>query len=180
MPLTLLLRSARLFTQFGDGINGLRQFEYAYPSAGIRLAKYVPFAADAAPVAAAPLPREALVPQQIDKRKTEIQHTIVLDTSFVKPDLYDNGEVDGDTATLILDGNFIVNSVLLTTKAVSLSLHISKDQPEHLLALYANNQGSIPPNAALLVLTCNRKRYEINLSSNGKANGTVRLIFAPK
>jgi hypothetical protein len=94
--------------------------------------------------------------------------------------MYDNGEVDGDIATLILDGNVIINNQLLSTKAASITLNISRDQKEHLLELYANNLGSIPPNTALVVLTCNRKRYEINLSSNGTQNGSVKLILGSK
>jgi hypothetical protein len=113
----------------------------------------------------------------VEKRKIEIQRTIVLDTSFIKLDLYDNGEIDGDIATLILDGKIIIDNQLLSAKAASLSLDLSKNSSEHILQLFANNLGSIPPNTALLVLTCNQKRYEINLSSNGTVNGSVKLVF---
>lgn len=110
-------------------------------------------------------------------RKIEIQRTIILDTSFITIDLYDNGEIDGDIATIILDGKTILDKQSLGTRAASLSLNLSKDLSEHVLQLFANNMGSIPPNTALLVLTCNRKRYEINLSSNGTVNGSVKLVF---
>ncbi|MES2374310.1 MAG: hypothetical protein V4557_17160 [Bacteroidota bacterium] len=113
----------------------------------------------------------------VEKRKIEIQRTILLDTSFIKLDLYDNSEIDGDIATLILDGKTILSNQLLSAKAATLSLNLSKDISEHVLELFANNLGTIPPNTALLVLTCNRKRYEITLSSNGTVNGSVRLIF---
>jgi hypothetical protein len=158
----------------------------------IQLEKSAPFAetmAAAAPPpikndpAAAPPPikdEPAPARPQIDKRKTEIQHTIYLDTSLIKLDMYDNGDVDGDIATLILDGNAIINNQLLSTKAASVTINISTDKKEHFLELYANNLGSIPPNTALVVLTCNRKRYEINLSSNGTQNGTVRLVLGSK
>lgn len=110
-------------------------------------------------------------------RKTEIQRTILLDTSFITIDLYDNGEIDGDIATIILDGKTILDKQTLGSKAATLSLELSKESSEHILQLYADNLGSIPPNTALLVLTCNKKRYEIYLSSNGMVNGSVKLIF---
>jgi hypothetical protein len=110
-------------------------------------------------------------------RKIEIQRTIILDTNLIKLDLYDNGEVDGDIATIILDGKIILDKQSLSTNAATLSLNLSKDNTEHILQLFANNLGTIPPNTALLVLTCNRKRYEINLSSNGTVNGSVKLVF---
>lgn len=146
----------------------------------IRLEKFMPFA-ETTTILSPATPAERPEPKPaVETRKTEIQHTITLDTTLVKLDMYDNGEIDGDIATLILDGNVIINSQALSTKAISVTLQISRDKPEHLLELYANNLGSIPPNTALLVLTCNRKRYEINLSSNNASNGTVRLVFAVK
>jgi len=113
----------------------------------------------------------------VPKRRIDIQRTIILDTSFIKIDLYDNGEIDGDKATLILDGKTILNQQLLTAKAATISLELSKDKSEHLLQLFADNMGSIPPNTAVLILTCRNKRFEINLSSNEMTNGSVKLIF---
>lgn len=113
----------------------------------------------------------------ITPRKTVIQRTIVLDTGFIRLDMYDNGEIDGDIATLILDGKPIIENHLLSTTAASISLSLDKQKREHLLELFANNLGSIPPNTALVVLTCNKKRYEIFLSSNDTENGSVKLIL---
>jgi hypothetical protein len=110
-------------------------------------------------------------------REKEIQHTIYLDTSFIKIDVYDNGEIDGDIATIILDGKMIISSQPLSAKAASISLELEQGIDEHILELFADNLGNIPPNTALLVLTCNKKRYELNLSSNGKMNGSVRLVI---
>ena len=110
-------------------------------------------------------------------RKTEIQRTIILDTSLIKIDLYDNGIIDGDIATLILDGKTIIDQQLLSDKAATITLNLLTTTSEHLLELFADNQGSIPPNTALVVITCNGKRYEINLSSNGTKNGAVKLKF---
>ncbi|MES2331410.1 MAG: hypothetical protein V4539_17530 [Bacteroidota bacterium] len=113
-------------------------------------------------------------------RETKIQRTIVLDTSFIKLELYDNGEVDGDIATLVLDGKIILDKQLLSARAAIMFVNLSKHNSEHTIELFANNMGSIPPNTALLVLTCKNKRYEINLTSTETANGSVRLIFKEK
>jgi hypothetical protein len=116
---------------------------------------------------------------QLPARDKDIQHTIFLDTPVIRIDLYDNGEVDNDIVTLLLDGKTIIRSQLLTRKPVSLSLELSKEPTGHLLEMFADNLGSIPPNTALLVLTCKQKRYELNLSSNKKANGSVKLLVRP-
>lgn len=111
----------------------------------------------------------------IAKRKTEIQQTILLDTSYIKLELYDNGIPDGDTATLILDGRTILENRLTGLKPLSLSLNLPRNKEGHLLELFAVNLGSIPPNTTLLVLTCGNKRHEITLSSTKEINGSVRL-----
>ncbi|MEO7530919.1 MAG: hypothetical protein ABIS69_05895 [Sediminibacterium sp.] len=112
-------------------------------------------------------------------RELKIQRTIILDTSFIKVDLYDNGEIDGDTATLLLDGKIVLDKKLLGLYPSTVFLNLSKKNPTHTIELFANNLGSIPPNTALLVLTCRNKRYEINLSSSEKINGSVKLVFKP-
>lgn len=115
-------------------------------------------------------------PDPVPARDKEIQHTIVLDTSFVKIDLYDNGAIDGDTVTLQLNGKTIARSQRLSLQPISLSLELNKKSAEHVLEMFADNLGGIPPNTALLVLTCKKNRYELNLSSNEKVNGSVKLI----
>jgi hypothetical protein len=111
----------------------------------------------------------------IVKRKTEVQQTILLDTSYIKIELYDNGIPDGDTATLILDGRTILENRLTGLKPVGLSLTLPRNKEGHLLELFAVNLGTIPPNTTLLVLTCGNKRHEITLSSTKEINGSVRL-----
>jgi hypothetical protein len=110
-------------------------------------------------------------------RERKIQRTILLDTSHIKIELYDNGQVDGDIATLIFDGKTVINKQQLSTKPAVLTLDVTNIASEHILELYADNLGSIPPNTALVVLTCKGKRYEINLSSDEGTNGAVKLVF---
>jgi hypothetical protein len=110
-------------------------------------------------------------------RERNIQRTILLDSSHIKIELYDNGQVDGDIATLMLDGKTVINKQLLSAKAAVLTLDVTDPASEHILELYANNLGSIPPNTALVVLTCKGKRYEINLASDETRNGAVKLLF---
>lgn len=111
-------------------------------------------------------------------RKTKIQKTITLESPEISIAFYDNGEIDGDIATLILDGKPIIDKHPLTAKPAMITLTLSDQAEEHILEMYADNLGTIPPNTALVVLTCNQKRYEINLSSTEQTNEAVRLVFA--
>ena len=119
-------------------------------------------------------------PEKPIPRKTKTRRTITLDTCCFTVALYDNGEIDGDIASLFLDGKVIVDKQLLSTKSASIHIDLSNQMgTDHILELFANNMGAIPPNTALLVLTCNKKRYEINLSSTEEVNEAVILKIRP-
>jgi hypothetical protein len=126
---------------------------------------------------APPTDRYAHTAKYVVARERNIQRTILLDSSRIKIELYDNGQIDGDIASLILDGKTVINKQLLSAKAAVLTLDVTDLASEHILELYANNLGSIPPNTALVVLTCKGKRYEINLASDETRNGAVKLLF---
>lgn len=111
------------------------------------------------------------------KRKIKIARTIVLDSPRIQITAYDNGIVDGDMISLILDGNPILSRKTISTVPVGLDLTLSENLPEHILELFAENLGSIPPNTALIVIICNHKRYEMVLSSDMHVNESVKLVL---
>lgn len=121
-------------------------------------------------------PVSVSIPKTAVVRKTRVQKTILLESPQITIALYDNGEIDGDVATILLDGKVIIDKHLLSTKPAIISLLLSNGKEEHVLEMFADNMGSIPPNTALVVLTCNQKRYEINLSSSEKINEGVKLV----
>jgi hypothetical protein len=90
-------------------------------------------------------------------------------------DLYDNGQIDGDTISLYLNGKLMVSRQRLSTEPITLKITMTEDENE--LIMYAENLGSIPPNTALMVVTVGDKRYEVNISSSEKTNGAVRFRY---
>jgi hypothetical protein len=112
---------------------------------------------------------------RIDKRNKEIIKTIEVDSRSFRVDLYDNGQIDGDTISLYLNGKLMVSRQRLSTEPISLKVTMTEDDNE--LIMYAENLGSIPPNTALMVVTVGDKRYEVNISSSEKTNGAVRFRY---
>ncbi|MEY3433512.1 MAG: hypothetical protein RL131_1448, partial [Bacteroidota bacterium] len=43
------------------------------------------------------------------------------------------------------------------------------------LIMYAESLGTIPPNTALMVVSTNKQRYEINISSSEQTSGVIRF-----
>ncbi len=90
--------------------------------------------------------------------------------------LYDNGEVDGDTVSVLLNGNIIFAKQGLTTKANSKVIYISPDTPDSLLlVMYAENLGTIPPNTGLLVVRDGDAVYDVRFRADLQSNAAIIL-----
>ena len=114
------------------------------------------------------------------KRATVVQQVIELnrdEIDSIKIALYDDGVVDGDTATLYFNDSPIVNRVRLTEQPIYIYVSLDKSKKFQKVYLVADNLGSIPPNTALLIITTKRKRYEIRLSSDDHQNGSVEFFL---
>lgn len=119
------------------------------------------------------------VPSGYEKRTIQIIRTIDVEEKSFKVDLYDNGQVDGDTVSLYLNGKLMVSRQRLSTTPISLTIDLSDDDQQDLV-MYAENLGTIPPNSALMVVTNGGKRYEVNITSSEQTNGAVRFVKKKK
>ncbi|MEO5892842.1 MAG: N-acetylmuramoyl-L-alanine amidase [Ferruginibacter sp.] len=95
-----------------------------------------------------------------------------------KVDLYDDGDVDGDIVSVYYNGKNILSNKKLTEKALTLNLTADPSRTENELVIYAENEGDIPPNTALMVVTEGSTRTEVRITSDEKKNGVV--IFSKK
>jgi hypothetical protein len=112
---------------------------------------------------------------KIEKRNKQVIKVIEVESKTFRVDMYDNGQIDGDTISLFFNGKLMVSRQRLTTDPIRLNLTIDTERENNELVMYADNLGSIPPNTALMVVTVGDKRYEVNISSSEQTNGTVRF-----
>jgi hypothetical protein len=89
--------------------------------------------------------------------------------------LYDNGEVDGDTVTVLMNGNVIFSKAGLTTIANTKTIYITPDMDSVKLVMYAENLGSIPPNTGLMIVNDGEKRYYVRFTADLKTNAAIVL-----
>ena len=90
--------------------------------------------------------------------------------------MYDNGEIDGDTVSVLLNGKVIIAKKGLDTKPNSYTIYFDRDTPDsQMLVMYAENLGSIPPNTGLLVVREGQSVYEVRFSADLKTNAAVIL-----
>jgi hypothetical protein len=87
--------------------------------------------------------------------------------------LYDNGEVDGDTVSVLMNGNVIMPMVGLSTNAVRKTIYTKDITDSIQIVMYAENLGSLPPNTGLLIVYDGKDRYEIRFSGDLKKNAAI-------
>jgi hypothetical protein len=109
-----------------------------------------------------------------EKRSTDLIKTIEIDNSTFKIDLYDNGDIDGDSISVFYNGKLLLSHKRLSDKPITLTLDAPVGK-EMELTMYADNLGIIPPNTALMVITDGDKRYEVRIASDLKKSGTIRF-----
>ncbi|MEO6915810.1 MAG: hypothetical protein ABI151_09320 [Chitinophagaceae bacterium] len=114
-----------------------------------------------------------------ETRKVEIIQTLILDTSRIKLELYDNGQIDGDTISIYLNQKLILYRNGLTEKPITINLPVLPNK-DYEMIMFAENLGTIPPNTALMVVTAGKKKYEIYLSSSEKKSAAIRFRYEKK
>jgi hypothetical protein len=115
-----------------------------------------------------------------EKRKADVLKTIQIENDNFRVDLYDNGEVDGDSISVFYNSKLILSHKRLSEKPITLTLNTPDGDDINELTMYAENLGEIAPNTALMVVTDGDKRYEVRISSDLKNSGTIRFIHKPK
>ncbi len=117
------------------------------------------------------------VPEVIKERSNPLIKTITTDLPDVKIELYDNGEIDGDTITVYDNNQVIAWKKGLTDKPLTLNLKADASTPTHEFVMVADNLGSIPPNTALMIITTGGKRYQLFISSDKQKNAKVIVQY---
>lgn len=111
------------------------------------------------------------------KRSRNLMKTITVTNKTIKIDLYDNGEIDGDSISLFFNDKLVLSNQRLSDKAVSLTLNINDNPEVNELIMYAENLGTIPPNTALMVVTDGKMRYEVRIDSDLNKSGVIHFIL---
>ncbi len=116
--------------------------------------------------------------EKYSSRSKNILKRIDIRQPNFKVDLYDDGDIDGDIVSVYFNGNLMLSNKKLTEKPVTLNLTADPARTENELLIYAENEGDIPPNTALMVVTEGFTRNEVRITADEKKNGVV--IFNKK
>ncbi|MGN6193914.1 MAG: hypothetical protein ACTHOB_03185 [Ginsengibacter sp.] len=119
---------------------------------------------------------------EISKRKIETIRTVdIVSKDSLQFSLYDNGTVDGDTVTVLINGKVVMPRVGLLERAINKTIYLTPDMGDSIsVVMYAENLGSIPPNTGLLVIRDASRIYEIRFSGDLQKNSAIILVRKKK
>ena len=115
---------------------------------------------------------------KLNIRSKQVIKTVEVEANSFRVDLYDNGQIDGDTISVFYNGKLMVSRQRLSTDPISIQITLDPNKEDNELVMFAENLGTIPPNTALMIVTVAGKRYEVNISSSEQTSGTVRFRMA--
>lgn len=125
----------------------------------------------------ATIPKNINPAAEVNVREEIIQRSVEISSDSLLLTLFDNGEVDGDTVSVLANGVVIIPKARLSTAAVQYSLDIS-GMDSVKLVMYAENLGTIAPNTGLLVVRDGKELHEIRFSGNLSQNAAI--VFRKK
>ena len=138
--------------------------------------KEIPTDATRPKVKAAPAKVPFTVAADLATRKTEIIRNIFFQSDSLILSLYDNGEIDGDTVSVVINDKIIIANQRLSTSAISTTLYITPALGDSLrLIMYAENLGKIPPNTGVLIIQDGNERHQIRFEGDFKKNSAIIL-----
>ena len=107
-------------------------------------------------------------------RKSEFSQVVSFKSDSLELSLYDNGEIDGDTVSIFMNGEVIMSKQGLKGSAIKKTIYITPGNEDFTLVLFAENLGKYPPNTGLLVVHDGDDVYNLRFSSDfQKSTGIV-------
>ncbi|MBY0482511.1 MAG: hypothetical protein K2Q21_14235 [Chitinophagaceae bacterium] len=113
--------------------------------------------------------------EQFNSRKKEYARVIEVDNSKIRLEVYDNGTIDYDSVSLLLNGKVILPKTMLNHKSVKVNIELDESLDFNELGMFAENLGLIPPNTAALIIHDGKKTYEITLNSDFTKSAIIQL-----
>lgn len=133
---------------------------------GTEHSRALTLAAPPAPVAAA----------NLSSRKIETIRSVEIQQDSLVLSLFDNGEIDGDTVSVLLNGQVIMARQGLMAKAINKTIYLTPEMGDSVtIIMYAENLGSIPPNTGLLVVHDGDDIFEIRFAGDLQKNSAIIL-----
>jgi len=112
-------------------------------------------------------------PMILKTRENALVRRIETEAGKIKMDIYDNGQIDGDSVTIYHNNTLVKSHMRLSEKPITFTITVDPSQPHHEIIMVADNLGTIPPNTSMMIITTETNRYELFISSTEQKNAKV-------
>ena len=117
----------------------------------------------------------------VDGRLSVPSETIYFKSDSLSIAIYDNGEVDGDTVSVIINDEMFIQKQGLKSSAFRKTFYIPRIESDSLLVvLYAENLGKYPPNTGLLQIKDGEEIFYVRFKADLNQNAAIVLRRKPK
>jgi len=110
-------------------------------------------------------------------REINIVNQLEVRSKTIEVRFFDNGSVDGDIISIYFNGRLLQQRQTLSSSPIRFTLQL-KENEENIIAMFAENLGSIPPNTALMVVDDGGSIVRIPLESNMQQSGAIKITVA--
>ena len=112
----------------------------------------------------------------VDERVSIPSETIFFKSDSLSIALYDNGEVDGDTVSVIINDERFIEKQGLKSSAFRKTLYLPQNDSDSLLVvLYAEILGKYPPNTGLLQIKDGEEIFYVRFKADLNRNAAIVL-----
>lgn len=118
-----------------------------------------------------PAPPDVLAMQM---RETKNAQRIETSSKNLVLYLSDNAELDGDSISVVLNGEYVMTLHEMSKDPYRLKLRLKPGM--NTIGIQAHNEGSISPNTMKCILRSGRKKYDLTLSASLESNTSIEII----
>ena len=121
-------------------------------------------------------PKNIVSQRKVETRNIEVFNTFRFKEDSVTIKIFDNGVIDGDVITLIINGDIVFDKIKLSTIPITYTLKATVAS-QFQIEFYADNLGDIPPNTGLITISSASKTSEALFLSDLKKTSAIKLIL---
>jgi hypothetical protein len=130
-------------------------------------------------IGGAPKPKKLFVPAPTEvadfkSRKEEVVKTIQTKQKYISLVVMDSGEIDNDSISVAVNGNYVVTNHRLTRDKIRIRVPL---QPgKNSIVFYAHNEGDVPPNTARCFVRKGFGKIEFPVGTDLDKNAVIEVL----
>ncbi len=113
------------------------------------------------------------IPKKIHGREVDIQKTVKVSSRYVEIHFWDNFQIDGDTISVNINGNWVFRNYCL--KGTPRILKVELLPTDNYMIVHAHNLGSIPPNTIAIAVKDGDREQVFTLKSTIGKSGAIYI-----